>query len=122
MKRALSLLNEDYMKPNKQKRNKTKKTEIYSSDSDTNISLRESSASPFDDFEENEEDNDHDVPLHPENIKNGDFVLVKFEKKEDHSSLCRTNHQTLQFNRSNGFIFEEETRIFYEFCLSRCQR
>ena len=54
MKKALSLLNEDYDRSSKPKRNKTKEIETSSSDSET-ISLRESSASPFDELEENEE-------------------------------------------------------------------
>lgn len=82
IKRALSLLNEDYVKSSKPKRNKTKEIEIICSDSETDISLRESSASPFDVLEENEEEDDHEVPVDPENVKDGAFVLVKFEKKK----------------------------------------
>ncbi|CAB3229729.1 unnamed protein product [Arctia plantaginis] len=82
LKRALSLLNEDYDRSSKPKRNKTKELETVSSDSETNISLRESSASPFDVFEENEEEDDHQEPVDPENVKDGAYVLVKFEKKK----------------------------------------
>lgn len=80
IKRALSLLNEDYVKSSKPKRNKTKEIEILCSDSETDFSLRESSTSPFDELEENEEEV-HKETLDPENVKDGAFVLVKFEKK-----------------------------------------
>ena len=82
MKRTLSVLKEDYLKTSTQKRNETEKIAISDSDSDTDINLRESSASPFDIFEENKEDKDHSVPVNSENIKDGAFVLVKFEKKK----------------------------------------
>lgn len=48
MKKALSLLNEDYDRPSKPKRNKTKDIETISNDSEMDISLRESSATPLD--------------------------------------------------------------------------
>ncbi|XP_044762023.1 uncharacterized protein LOC123319221 [Coccinella septempunctata] len=82
IKRALSLLNEDCDKSSKPKRNKTKEIETTSSESETDVSLRESSASPFDMLEENEEEDDSEEPVDPENIKNGAYVLVKFEKKK----------------------------------------
>ncbi|XP_022834564.1 uncharacterized protein LOC111362220 [Spodoptera litura] len=71
IKKALSLLNED----------KTKEIETSSSDSET-ISLRESSASPFDELEENEEEDVRVELVDPENVKDGAYVLVKFEKKK----------------------------------------
>lgn len=81
IKRALSLLNEDNTVPSKQKRNKTKESNIIlCSDSETDISLRESCDSPLDVVEESEDD--YEVPLDPENVKDGAFVLVKFEKKK----------------------------------------
>ncbi|KAI4456655.1 hypothetical protein MML48_8g00010095 [Holotrichia oblita] len=82
IKRALSLLNEDCDKSSKPKRNKTKEIETSSGDSETDVSLRESSASSFDKLEENEEEDDYEEPVNHENIKNGTYVLVKFEKKK----------------------------------------
>lgn len=81
MKRTLNLLNEDCDKSSKPKRKKTKEIETVSSDSETDVTLRESSASPFDVLEENEEEDDYVVPVDPENIKDDAYVLVKFEKK-----------------------------------------
>ncbi|CAH2097441.1 unnamed protein product [Euphydryas editha] len=57
IKRALSLLNEDCDKSSKPKRNKTKEIKTNSSDSE-DVSLRESSASPFDVFDKMEEEDD----------------------------------------------------------------
>ncbi|GBP21502.1 hypothetical protein EVAR_12103_1 [Eumeta japonica] len=68
IKRALSLLNEDCDKSSKPKRKKTKEIETISSNSETDVILRESSVSPFDMLEENEEDN-YEEPVDPENSR-----------------------------------------------------
>ncbi|GBP71468.1 hypothetical protein EVAR_103353_1 [Eumeta japonica] len=68
------------MRSGNQKRKKTKEIETISSDSETDIILRESSASPFDMLEENEED-DYEEPVDLENIKDNAYRLVKFEKE-----------------------------------------
>ncbi|CAB3244668.1 unnamed protein product [Arctia plantaginis] len=60
----------------KPKENKTKEIKTISSYSETDISLRESSASPFDVFEENEEEDAHEEPVDPENVKDGAYVLM----------------------------------------------
>ncbi|KAK9869983.1 hypothetical protein WA026_006080 [Henosepilachna vigintioctopunctata] len=62
---------------------KTKEIETISSDSETDedVLLRESSASPYDVLEENEEVDDYEEPVDPKNIIDGVYVLVKFKKK-----------------------------------------
>lgn len=80
MKRALNLLgetNKTKIKPKRLKKSVEKFVET-DSDDETNISLRESSASPVTE----ESDIENEAPVLTEDIKEKCFVLVKFEKKK----------------------------------------